>query len=303
MKIYGKNIICSTESYKNILEHKKVFYSISKLSDSTDNRGGKGGNSNVFKLYDSNEEKHYILKFCKYSVNSKQDWMRDRVYRFENEIKALTKAEVLESANIIKILFSGQRKIGSGVYRYYVMEKGENDLTDFMKENELTVQQKILLCSDILKGIRELHEMEIYHRDIKPDNIFFVDKIWKIGDLGLIDFRDINQEIDKVGEKIGPYGWLSPEATNKYLCEGTDLEKIHSCKIDEFSDIFQLGKLFWYIFQGNIPIGQISRDDFLIDDSILYDIINLMLNYSKTNRPNLSMIKEEFEKTYSVYGI
>lgn len=307
MRTLRKNIICSKNPWDNILEHNNVFYRIEKLTEDVDkNEGGKGGNSSVFKLFDPNEEMYYVIKFCKYNLNllSKNDWIKQRIYRFENEITALENAKNIGLDNIIEILFSGEMKIGSGKYRYYVMEKGEKDLTDYLAENELTIQQKILLCDQVLKGVKQLHdELRVYHRDIKPDNIFFVGDIWKIGDLGLIDFRDEDQNIDDLREKIGPYGWLSPEVTNKLLCEGTQLEKKFPCKIDTTSDIFQLGKLFWYIFQGNIPIGQISNEDFKTDDNTIFLIIKLMLQYSKDRRPSMEEIENEFKKVYSRYGI
>ena len=303
MRISGNNIICSDKPEDNILVNGENFYEIKKLPNSEGNQGGKGGNSNVFILNDSNEDKDYIIKFCQYKLGSNNENTKKRIYRFENEIRALEKAGKLESTSIIHMFFSGQTKIKRGQYRYYVMEKGDGDLTDFLKENDIPIEQKVLLCTEIIKGIKELHDMEIYHRDIKPDNIFFVNSKWKIGDLGLIAHRDEDQNLDSIQEKIGPYGWLSPEAINKALCEGTPLEEIHSCKIDKLSDVFQLGKLFWYIFHGNIPIGQISETDFLLEDSILFEIIHLMLNYSKTKRPELDEIKAEFEKTYAKYAI
>lgn len=298
-----KNICCSNDIKRNILEHEEVFYRIAELSTNSD-RAGKGGNSNVFKLIDPNDDETYIIKFCKYYLGGSNERIKNRIYRFDNEIRALEKAKSLDSGNIIEILFSGELTIGNKKFRYYVMEKGDKDLSDFLEEEEVTIQQKVLLCTQILNGIKELHEkLKVYHRDIKPDNIFFVGDTWKIGDLGLISSRDSDYDLDEIREKIGPYGWLSPEVTNKALCEGTNKEKQFSCVIDESSDVFQLGKLFWYIFQGNIPIGQLSKDDFLISNDTIFLIIQLMLQYSKDRRPSMAKVEEEFKKTYSTLGI
>jgi len=304
LRISGKNIICSDDASKNILEHEGVFYNIEKLSENAGNRGGKGGNSNVFKLQDPNDDEWYIVKFCNYPLNANQDWLRKRIYRFESEITALGLASKLNSENIIKMYFSGEKSISGKRYRFYVMEKGEMDLTEYLEKHEISIQQKVLMCSEILKGVKQLHDdVKVYHRDIKPDNIFFVGSIWKIGDLGLIDYRDQDETLDDLKEKIGPYGWLSPEVTNKMLCEGTVLQDNFSCEIDSSSDIFQLGKLFWYIFQGNIPIGQVSKEDFLISDNSLFVIIQLMLQHSKKRRSNMQAIDKSFKDIYTVYGI
>lgn len=68
----------------------------------------------------------------------------------------------------------------------------------------------------IAYGIKNLDSLGFYHRDIKPDNILiFNDNQWRISDLGLVAKRD--EDIDRPNEFIGPKGWISPEAMNKYL--------------------------------------------------------------------------------------
>ena len=74
------------------------------------------------------------------------------------------------------------------------------------------------------------------------------------------------------------------------------------CILDDRSDIFQLGKLFWFIFQGNIPDGQLIRDDFKIGDDQVYTVLYNMLRHSK-NRPLVAEIETEFAKRYSSYII
>jgi serine/threonine protein kinase len=126
--------------------------------------------------------------------------------------------------------------------------------------------------------------MNFYHRDIKPDNIFFVGSTWKIGDLGLIDDQDKNHSIDKIAEWVGPRGWMSPESMNKYLTENKGFIGEFNVKINHQSDIFQLGKVFWYIFQHNAPIGNISESDFVLKEKEVYPILRTMLNHSTKKR-------------------
>lgn len=77
---------------------------------------------------------------------------------------------------------------------------------------------------------------------------------------------------------------MSPESMNKYLTEGKGFNHKYHCDIDHQSDIFQLGKVFWYIFQHNAPIGSIKETDFLMKKGQLYPIIKTMLNHSKSKR-------------------
>jgi serine/threonine protein kinase len=304
MRAARGNIFLSKNKLKNTLRYKNVDYFIRPLSE--DFPKSKGGNSNVFVLLDPQEQEEYVIKLSKYNLNNKKllskNW--DRVERFDREIKALQIAKENNFEFVVKILFDGIYEVNTQSFRYFIMEKGTNDLTDYLKGTELTIQQRFLICTQILSGIKELHSKGIYHRDIKPDNILLVDGTWKISDLGLIDSRDSDMKAQEVGMKIGPANWMSPEAFNKMYNEGKGCSNIFDfdCNIDEKSDIYQLGKLFWFIFQGNIPDGQLIRDDFKIKDDLIYKVLIQMLNHSK-NRPSMDEIESDFENRYSEYFI
>lgn len=70
---------------------------------------------------------------------------------------------------------------------------------------------------------------------------------------------------------------------NKYLVKESDNR--YDRLIDEKSDMFQLGMVFWYIMQGNAPIGNIMEKDFKYQDHSLYILIRTMVSYDKTYRP------------------
>ncbi len=297
------NINLSKDDYKNIIRYENVDYLIKPLSENYN--GSKGGNSNVFILIDPEDESESIIKFCKYDLNKPNPFTIKRIARFNREIEALEAAKEEGFNNIIDIIFDGYHTIGNKKFHYYVMEKADYDLTEYLNSEEVSNQQRFLLCLDILQGIKELHSIDIYHRDIKPDNILFVNGVWKIGDLGLIDYRESDFEIKEEGERIGPIGWLSPEAMNKYLNEGENRINRYEldCLLDSASDVFQLGKVFWYIFQGNIPIGQIRRGDFKIADKVLYKVFTKMIRHSKRERYSLNQIESQLSSRIEFYGV
>lgn len=134
-------------------------------------------------------------------------------------------------------------------------------------------------------SVKNLHDIDIYHRDIKPDNFFMFGNTWKIGDLGLIAHR---HEEQKHRGLLGPKGFMSPESTNKCYAYNDLADKA----IDEKSDLFQIGKLFWYILQGDVPTGQTLADDYIDADKRVYNNVLLqMLHYSKTRRANIEAIE------------
>jgi len=252
---------------------------------------GKGGNSFIFRLKDCNQdEEDQVIKICKYYKPYHTKFICRRIERFEREITALYKALESEKNNyIIKILGNGEIEYGSNKFRYYVMEMAEYDLRGYLSNNDFSIQGKIQLCYQIVDAFKTLHELGIYHRDIKPENILFVDNRWKIGDLGLVSFREEDIDIDYIDEKIGPYGFLSPEAVNKALGNRENDNFTFDCVIDDKSDVFQMGKVLWYILQGEIPTGQLLQDDFKHSDNIdiFEKVIIPSLQFAKLRRHNI----------------
>jgi len=294
---YKKQIVLNNkDAYKNYISILSSDRLLVELYDSAGS--GKGRYSSVFKAIDPNgEEPELIIKFCNCHnkvVGNFGNRQRERFYR---EIEALLKARESRYNNkIIEIYDLGERKINKCNFLFYVMEMADYDLKNFLATETLNLQNKVILCIEIMKAVKTLHNMDIYHRDLKPDNIFLVGNSWKIGDLGLIAYRDEDFNLDLETEKIGPMAYLSPEATNKAFANRENEEFVHDYAINDKSDIFQLGKLFWYIFQGDIPTGQLQLEDFKIgDEEIFRNIIYPMLFYRKSARPSIDDLSIAFQ--------
>jgi len=267
----------------NIDNTEYVFYYLNSKGTN------KGGNSIILNLYEVEnidfENPNYgtpdlILKICKKPIRRLYEKIHQR---FRIERVAIYRCNKYGFQNIINMHHFGKCKIHKSIYLFYTMEYAEADLKKYVEDNSpLSDYSKIELCLSLANGLKELDSIGIFHRDLKPDNIFINGNIWKIGDLGLIDHRKLN--IDHKNEKIGPKGWMSPESMNKYLCEKKKLEFQYDHDIDHQSDIFQLGKIFMYIFQNNNPKGVFKQGDLNINNNQVYQILRTMINYSKKRR-------------------
>lgn len=308
MNIYPDcSIKLSGRKNRNVVNIDGKNFQLKYLNDKIESN--KGGNSNIFLLYDpQTESEELVIKFCKYDLF--KDNQSNRPKRFIREIASLRRAKNSKLNKVISLISYGKLVVQDWKtkrdykFYYHITEKAESDLTDFIKSGFLMneIQTKIQLCIDLIISLKQLHSINIYHRDIKPENIlFFQDGSWKLCDLGLVEFRDIEVNMDKPNDMIGPRGWLSPESCNKHYSFGQEGKDEYLCVIDEKSDLFQLGKIFWFIFQSNIPIGRIHRKDFLIPDDNIYAFLMWMLRHDKRSRLNMVRLETEFRNVVKKY--
>lgn len=257
--------------------------------------GNKGGHSYIIRLCEEDEysgdEDFYPTKVLKVSNvgvrkrSKKRLTFDERNKRFVREIVALRDCKAHHYLDIIDIQYVGYLEVLNGnsflYFPFYMMDFADKDLRMYMDEmrDQIDDYAKIDLCLQLAQGLKELYNLGYYHRDLKPDNILFVRGKWQIGDLGLISFR--NDDIDGDNEFIGPRGWESPEVMNKFLADGNDN---FDSNIDHQSDIFQLGLIFWFIMQGNSPIGCIKRNDFTNSSDQIFEVIKRMIWHSKKDR-------------------
>lgn len=291
MILINGNITTSPDAYDNFIYLDGSGEFELRLLDPTKPHN-KGASSSIFIIVDpSQETEDRVIKICKTPLSKTDTKSKDKIKRFKREIRAFQLVKAKNIGGVIDFYGSGEIEILGVNYLYIILEKADCDLAEYLKKNKFnfTISQRVNFCSNIVTNFEKLHKIGIYHRDVKHDNIFCISDEFKIGDLGLITFKDRDYSMDYKDEKIGPFGWLSPEATNKMLSMNNNIYT-YDCTIDDKSDVFQLGKLFWYILQGNLPLGQIEFADSQFGDKDVFDIIELMLQHAKSRRPTVANV-------------
>ena len=295
---YKRVELHGVETLEDYFEIDNVTYQALPL-DEKDSTKGLGINSSVFRAVeaDSDGPPSLVVKVCNFANDSSGKTPVARRNRFQREIRALQLSLQHGKENMVVCLRGiGEVRVSwnyrDRTHQCFLMEPAQLNLGEYLeREKEISLQQRLSLCADLIRSVRALHDIGVYHRDIKPENVLRCNEGWKIGDLGLVGFRDDDSEAES-REKIGPPRWMSPEAFNKAFCIIRPNNAFIDCKLDERSDVYQLGKVCWHIIQGDIPNGCLKSKDLAVGDETIFGaLLKPMLRYQRAERPTLSEVE------------
>jgi serine/threonine-protein kinase len=193
-------------------------------------RIGRGAMGIVYRAHDQVMGREVALKVLMTDLEDDPDIRT----RFHREAEAAAR---LSHPNIITIF-----DVGEDLDRFFiVMEllRGAT-LKDFLKTTDAApIERKLDLMAQLCAGLGAAHNASIYHRDVKPGNIFVrSDGILKILDFGVA--RLATSSMTAAGFVVGTPDYMSPE-------------QARGAEIDSRSDIFSLGGVFYFILTGRKP--------------------------------------------------
>ena len=243
---------------------------------------GKGGNGQVFRAYNKEENKDYAIKTILIEDLNEED-----KNFIENEAKILSNFTDTDN-HIVK--YYGANKDNESFY--ILMEFCESlDLKKFIRESKSLIDENIIykIVNEICLGIREIHKRNIIHRDLKPENIF-IDKNndIKIGDFGIS--RQLSNTKKYSNSSIGTLNYMAPE-----VVKGED----YNTKVD----IWDFGCIIYELltlkicFDGkdlsSIPkilSGKHGTIDINKYNPKWQDLINLLLKLDYKERPDIEWV-------------
>ncbi len=164
---------------------------------------------------------------------------RDRkfVRRFLREARILKE---IDHPNIVKVFEYGlwQPPARDRTLYYYVMELIEGregrplTLHRYARTRSLRMEEVVYIVSQILAGLRHVHERGVIHRDLKPWNVLIdAQGVCKIVDFGLAKIPDSN--LTDVDELFGSKEYIAPELFYRGAREATPA-----------ADLFAVGRIF-----------------------------------------------------------
>ena len=131
-------------------------------------------------------------------------------------------------------------------FSYVVLELMEGNLDEYLKEPTIDATEAAFLCQHVVMGVQFLHQQNILHRDLKPQNILYKvhpKMCLKIADFGLS--RTTHKDSTTVyGSLAGTRCWIAPEVW-------TSTEKnVATFHFRPPSDMFACGILLHYTLSG-----------------------------------------------------
>jgi serine/threonine-protein kinase len=195
-------------------------------------RIGKGAMGVVYSACDERHDRPVAVKVMMADLEGDTE-TRERFYR---EAKI---AGRLQHRNLITVYDMGEEE----GRLYMVMELLEGaTLAEYLKRPDPPGLEKCLdLMMQMCEGLAVAHVHGIFHRDIKPGNLFIKDD----GTLKILDFgvaRLADSSMTASGFIVGTPDFMSPEQAR-----GRD--------IDQRSDIFSTGAVFYYMLSGRKPFA------------------------------------------------
>ena len=192
---------------------------------------GVGGMANVYKAYDSIDDRAVAVKILRDEHMENDELLR----RFRNESKAIA---VLSHPNIVKVYdVSFNEDI-----QYIVMEHIDGiTLKEYIEQQKtLRWKEAVHFTVQILRALQHAHDKGIVHRDIKPQNIMLLeDGTIKVADFGIARFARASQHT-VTDKAIGSVHYISPEQAKGEIT-------------DEKSDIYSIGVMLYEMTTGTLP--------------------------------------------------
>ena len=196
---------------------------------------GIGGMATVYLV----EHQTLLKNFAAKVLSAEHASNKEARARFAQEAHA---ASQLDHENIVTISDFG---ITSDERPFYIMEllRGRT-LMARLEEGPMTLAEVVAVSVPVARALAHAHAEGVIHRDVKPENVFLVQRTqgrWgvKVLDFGIAKVTS-NPSLTKMGQALGSPMFMAPEA-----CRGDD--------VDQRADLYSFGIILYLMLTGRVP--------------------------------------------------
>ncbi|WP_075860207.1 protein kinase domain-containing protein [Carboxydothermus pertinax] len=210
--------------YQNLQEQFSRRYKLEDLI-------GEGKFSKVYWAYDNKLDREVAVKEIILTDLPRE--LKDKIY---NEAQLLAK---INHENIVKLYDTFY--LDDKIYLIIELVQGKT-LAEYVEEKGgmLSVKKAINIIIQIARAISYIHQHNIIHRDLKPENILIsTEDTVKITDFGI---AQLDEDEKEEGFILGTPVVMAPE-------------QILGTGIDQRTDIFAIGCIFYYLLTGQYPFS------------------------------------------------
>jgi len=156
--------------------------------------------------------------------------------RFTREVVML---ENIQSPNVAEIIEAG---VDDGRPWFAVEFVNGPNLSELVDDKgPLPLEKWWELATGVLRGLADVHRMDIIHRDVKPANVIMAATGPKLIDFGIAHVSDATS-VTATGLVAGSPAWFSPE-------------QIEGLELTTATDVFSAGSLLTFAATGSSPWG------------------------------------------------
>ncbi|WFB36030.1 serine/threonine-protein kinase [Kiritimatiellota bacterium B12222] len=196
---------------------------------------GEGGMGTVYKGRRVSLDRQVAIKVMRRAEGSLD---RERLLREGKALAQLNHAHIIGVHDLV---------MDAAGHPCLIMEfVSGGDLAHRLRGGALPLSEALEVFRQCVEAVQAAHQAGIIHRDLKPANILFTEQGQvKVGDFGLAGFQQMpdSLELTLSGTLMGTLDYMSPE-------QKTGMEQV-----DERSDIYGLGVLFYEMLSGRRPRG------------------------------------------------
>ncbi len=217
-------------------------------------RIGSGGMGAVYEAEQVELRKRVAIKLVAPEHGAKPEVLG----RFRRESRAASRAE---SEHIVQVFDCGHDE-EHGYFLVMEYLRGEDLGSRLRREGRLPLPLALSIAMQAARGLAKAHDAGVIHRDLKPGNVFLVEREEETPLVKLVDFgiskifeEQLSTQLTKAGTVIGTVQYMSPEQARGET-------------VDARTDLFALGAVIFEMLAGEPPLATSSTVERMLVDLV-----------------------------------